>query len=142
MVYCCDGLPKHQLLPTSQKVEKWLSRIDSPGEQFKDDIERVLKDFWLIADKKELNEGFTKIQQRVAPVEFLFVGKNFDYGCCRICLTGLEKVFCYIHYAVRHWEIGQRPFISSAKLFAQNSKTFGITRWSAKLCGSTSATWL
>lgn len=74
MVYCCDGIPKQQLLPTAQKVEKWLSRVDEPGQQFKDDIERVLKDFWLIAHRKELNEGFTKIQQRVAPVEFLFVG--------------------------------------------------------------------
>lgn len=142
MVYCCDGLPGQQLIPTAQKVEKWLSRVDEPGQQFKDDIERVLKDFWLIADKKELNEGFTKIQQRLAPVEFLFVGKNFDYECGYICLTGLEKVSCFFHYAVRHWEIGQRPFISSAKVSAQNSKTFGTILRSAKLCGGTSVTWL
>jgi len=74
MVFCCDGLPE-ELLPTAQKIEKWISRIDNPPEQFKADIEEVLTAFWRIASSKNYNEAFTKITQRIAPVEFIFIGK-------------------------------------------------------------------
>jgi hypothetical protein len=74
MVFCCDGLPD-ELLPTAQKIEKWISRIDYPPEQFKADIEEVLTAFWRIASNKNYNEAFTKITQRIAPVEFIFIGK-------------------------------------------------------------------
>ena len=74
MVFCCDGLPD-ELLPTAQKIEKWISRIDSPPEQFKADIEEVLTAFWRIASNKKYNEAFTKVTQRIAPVEFIFIGK-------------------------------------------------------------------
>ena len=74
MVFCCDGLPD-ELLPTAQKIEKWISRIDNPPEQFKADIEEVLTAFWRIASNKKYNEAFTKITQRIAPVEFIFIGK-------------------------------------------------------------------
>jgi len=73
MVFCCDGLPD-ELLPTAQKIEKWISRIDNPPEQFKADIEEVLTAFWRIASNKKLDEAFTKITQRIAPVEFIFIG--------------------------------------------------------------------
>jgi len=72
-VYCCDGLPDEQI-PTAQKMEKWMSRIDRPGDQFKDEIEDVLREFWNIATNDELNDGFTKIGKRLAPIEFVFVG--------------------------------------------------------------------
>ena len=74
MVFCCDGLPD-EVLPTAQKIEKWISRIDNPPEQFKADIEEVLTAFWRIASNKKYNEAFTKISQRIAPVEFIFIGK-------------------------------------------------------------------
>lgn len=74
MVFCCDGLPD-EFLPTAQKIEKWISRIDNPPEQFKADIEDVLTTFWKIASDKKYNEAFTKISQRIAPVEFIFIGK-------------------------------------------------------------------
>ena len=74
MVFCCDGLPE-ELLPTAQKIEKWISRTDKPPEQFKADIEEVLTAFWRIASNKKYNEAFTKITQRIAPVEFIFIGK-------------------------------------------------------------------
>ena len=74
MVFCCDGLPS-ELLPTAQKIEKWISRIDKPPEQFKADIEEVLTAFWRIASSKNYDEAFTKITQRIAPVEFIFIGK-------------------------------------------------------------------
>ena len=74
MVFCCDGLPD-ELLPTAQKIEKWISRVDNPPEQFKADIEEVLTAFWRIASNKTYNEAFTKITQRIAPVEFIFIGE-------------------------------------------------------------------
>jgi hypothetical protein len=74
MVFCCDGLPD-ELLPTAQKIEKWISRVDNPPEQFKADIEEVLTAFWRIASNKKYNEAFTKVTQRIAPVEFIFIGK-------------------------------------------------------------------
>jgi len=73
MVFCCDGLPD-ELLPTAQKIEKWISRADKPPEQFKADIEEVLTAFWRVASNNKYNEGFTKITQRIAPVEFIFIG--------------------------------------------------------------------
>jgi hypothetical protein len=73
LVYCCDGLPQ-QLLPTNQKLEKWLIRIDKPTPAFKTQINSVLSAFWYIASTKGLDKGFTEIGKRVAPVEFVFIG--------------------------------------------------------------------
>jgi hypothetical protein len=39
------------------------------------DIEEVLTAFWRIASNNEYNEAFKKIPQRIAPVEFIFIGK-------------------------------------------------------------------
>lgn len=73
MVYCCDGLPE-ELLPTAQKIERWISRSDRPPQQFQEDIETVLRSLWVIASNERYNEGFVKVPQRVAPVEFIFIG--------------------------------------------------------------------
>ncbi|KAF8974486.1 hypothetical protein BDZ97DRAFT_1911665 [Flammula alnicola] len=73
MVFCCDGLPD-ELLPTAQKIEKWISRVDKPPAQFQEDMETVLRTLWVIASNSKYNEGFIKIPQRVAPVEFIFIG--------------------------------------------------------------------
>lgn len=74
MIYCCDGYPDEQLLPTAQKIEKWISREDKPTAQFKEDIENVLRGLWVIATTQDLKSGFVDIPQRVAPVEFIFIG--------------------------------------------------------------------
>ncbi|KAF9008994.1 hypothetical protein BDQ17DRAFT_1349335 [Cyathus striatus] len=75
LVYCCDGVPEEERLPTAQKIEKWLSRTDHPSEKFKMDMEQVLQDYWRIAQDDQLNRGFKKIPAaRVAPVEFIFIG--------------------------------------------------------------------
>lgn len=78
MVCCCDGLPDNEHIPTAQKVEKWLCRVDRPTEQFKLEIEGVLKEFWNIAANPDLDAGFKKIGRRIAPVEFIFVGTSFS----------------------------------------------------------------
>ncbi|KAH7920066.1 hypothetical protein BV22DRAFT_1040298 [Leucogyrophana mollusca] len=73
LVYCCDGLPD-QLLPTAQKLEKWLTRVDSPPPTFKTQMNDVLSAFWHIASNRTLNAAFVKVDKRVAPVEFVFIG--------------------------------------------------------------------
>jgi hypothetical protein len=74
-VYCCDGLPDH-LFPTAQKMEKWLTRVDKPTPAFKSLINEVLRQFWVIAMTPNLKYAFTNIDKRLAPVEFVFVGRE------------------------------------------------------------------
>ncbi|KAG2368139.1 hypothetical protein BDR07DRAFT_1448474 [Suillus spraguei] len=73
LIYCCDGLPDHPL-PTAQKLEKWLKRVDKPPTTFMTQINDVLSDFWHIATQSDLDAAFTEVDKRVAPVEFVFVG--------------------------------------------------------------------
>ena len=76
MVYCCDGLPE-EFLPTAQKIERWISRVDKPPAQFQEDIETVLRSLWVVASDERYSEGFVKVPQRVSPVEFIFIGASF-----------------------------------------------------------------
>ncbi|KAJ6515810.1 hypothetical protein C8R45DRAFT_1140839, partial [Mycena sanguinolenta] len=74
-VYCCDGYPESENVPTPQKMDKWLSRVDPPGEQFKQEIDQALAEFLDIASDKELHKlAFTNNQNRIAPIEFVFIG--------------------------------------------------------------------
>ncbi|KAG2150495.1 hypothetical protein DEU56DRAFT_32120 [Suillus clintonianus] len=73
LIYCCDGYPDHPL-PTAQKLEKWLKRVDHPLPAFMVEINDVLSEFWNIATKDDLNAAFTEVDKRVAPVEFVFIG--------------------------------------------------------------------
>ncbi|KAJ7276480.1 hypothetical protein B0H12DRAFT_1249152 [Mycena haematopus] len=74
-VYCCDGYPESENVPTQQKMDKWLSRVDSPGEQFKQEIDEALAEFVDIASDPALHKiAFTKNPNRIAPIEFVFIG--------------------------------------------------------------------
>ncbi|KAI0915786.1 hypothetical protein AcV5_003610 [Taiwanofungus camphoratus] len=73
LVYCCDAYPEHAI-PTAQKMEQWLVRMDLPNPAFKTAVNDVLTEFWYIAHTPRLAQAFTKIQKRVAPVEFVFIG--------------------------------------------------------------------
>ncbi|KAF8913972.1 hypothetical protein CPB84DRAFT_1758056 [Gymnopilus junonius] len=73
MVFCCDGLPD-QTLPTAQKMEKWMNRDDRPPRQFQEDMDNVLRCLWFLSTHDEYSQGFKKIPQRIAPVEFIFMG--------------------------------------------------------------------
>lgn len=75
MIYCCDGYPESEQLPTAQKIDKWMNREDTPNQQFKNDIDAVLRKLLVVATTPEYNAGFTKIAQRLAPVEFIFIGR-------------------------------------------------------------------
>ncbi|KAF7352721.1 hypothetical protein MVEN_01238300 [Mycena venus] len=72
-VYCCDGYPGDENVPTRQKMDKWLSRTDPPGEQFKHDINEALTEFGRIAANPSLR-GFATVAPRMAPIEFVFIG--------------------------------------------------------------------
>ena len=74
MIYCCDGIPE-QLVPTAQKMEAWVSRADEPDAGFKIAISNVLTEYWHLSHADEYNAAFTKIKQRVAPIEFVFIGE-------------------------------------------------------------------
>ncbi|KAJ6539424.1 hypothetical protein B0H19DRAFT_1315289 [Mycena capillaripes] len=73
-VYCCDGYPDAENVPTAPKMDKWLSRVDPPNEQFKRDIDEALNEFGRIATDPQLKFGFTRVNKRIAPVEFVFIG--------------------------------------------------------------------
>ncbi|OCH89000.1 hypothetical protein OBBRIDRAFT_836129 [Obba rivulosa] len=73
MVYCCDSYPEH-VMPTPQKMEGWLLRSDPPSEVFQKAIQDVLAEFWHIAHTPQLNDAFTQIGKRVAPIEVVFIG--------------------------------------------------------------------
>ncbi|PPQ98551.1 hypothetical protein CVT24_004042 [Panaeolus cyanescens] len=74
MVYCCDGI-ENEPIPTAQKIEKWISRVDPPSSSFKKDIEDVLRGFWVLATDDRLKVALgSRVAQRIAPVEFIFIG--------------------------------------------------------------------
>jgi len=74
LIFCCDKLPEQTGPPSMQKLSKWLLRDDQPPPKLKSNIKDVLVSFRYIASRPELNSAFSKIQARVAPVEFVFIG--------------------------------------------------------------------
>lgn len=79
LVYCCDGLPVENVPTGYQRIEKWLTRVDPPAQQFKADIEDVLIDLWNMATDEQLNDAFVKVSKQLAPVEFVFIGTRNEF---------------------------------------------------------------
>ncbi|KDQ53547.1 hypothetical protein JAAARDRAFT_136960 [Jaapia argillacea MUCL 33604] len=73
LVFLCFSLPTRESV-TEAKMRKWLSKNEEPDEDFKTDVTAVLREMWEIATTKRLNQAFVKIENRVAPVEFVFIG--------------------------------------------------------------------
>lgn len=75
MIFCCHGLPE-QYLPSPQKMEKWMARVEEPPREFRDQMDDVLRCLWVLATDPRYNQAFAgkKITQRIAPVEFVFIG--------------------------------------------------------------------
>ena len=107
-IFCCDRLPVEDL-PTPHKLEMWLSQENPPTEPFKQDIEEVLTDFWNMATDHSLNEGFRLINKRIAPVEFVFIGKTFTY------LSMLKLIFNLCCEAVLLYQLRGYPKDARAK---------------------------
>ncbi|KAG6866449.1 hypothetical protein C0991_003967 [Blastosporella zonata] len=73
-VCCCDYLPDKDEIPTAASITKWIAREDPPLEQFKNDINKVLVDFWNIGNDDNYNYGLKNIGTRISPAEFIFIG--------------------------------------------------------------------
>ena len=74
MVYCCHNLA-HEYAPLTIPLSKWLTaQKKPPSEQFKDEMEDVLRTMWVIGSDDQHNEAFVKITNKVAPIEFVFIG--------------------------------------------------------------------
>ena len=74
MFVCCCYLLPSRTTPTAQKLEVFISGTVSPTPKFKHDIGVVLDTMGDFAGQDHLSMGFTRIAERVAPVEFVFIG--------------------------------------------------------------------
>lgn len=72
-IFCCESLPELQT-PSAQKIEAWISQKTEPTAAFKKAIDDTLGAFWYMAGETAYNRGFVQFEQRVAPVEFMFIG--------------------------------------------------------------------
>jgi len=72
---CCDTLPEH-MPPTGKHLEKWLMRSVEPRSEFKGAMDDVLRAMWHLASKEEFNRGFREFANKIAPVEFVFIGES------------------------------------------------------------------
>lgn len=75
-IFCCESLPELQT-PSAQKIEAWISQKTEPTAAFKKAIDDTLGAFWYMAGERAYNRGFVQFEQRVAPVEFMFIGAWF-----------------------------------------------------------------
>ncbi|RXW24701.1 hypothetical protein EST38_g1138 [Candolleomyces aberdarensis] len=74
LVYCVEGLPDERRFATSAKVTAWINRPEPVSKQLKSMVDSTLTEFLKIASDEKHNQAFDKIKQRVAPVEFIFIG--------------------------------------------------------------------
>jgi len=74
MIYCCYGFD-NEPAPLTTPLQKWLSgQTQPPDEEFKTQMEDVLRTMWVLGSDDRFNEGFVKIEKKVAPIEFIFIG--------------------------------------------------------------------
>lgn len=73
MVYAIEKLPNRSDIAAA-KIASWLQSPEDPDKLFKQKIEDVLINYYIIATKPDLNEPFKAITQIVSPVEFVFIG--------------------------------------------------------------------
>lgn len=135
LVYCCDGLPE-QLLPTAQKLEKWLKRVDNPPTAFMTKINNVLSDFWHIATTLGLNAAFTQVDKRVAPVEFVFIGMLLHTSRV-ICSSYALQASSSLSFEISDMKTEQMPFYICAYGYESNFATFATMALWGKRCGIT-----
>ena len=94
-VHCCWFYPE-RVMPTSAKMEQWLSKHEEPSNVFKTAMREALAKFWHIGFSKQLNYPFTRIQKRVAPIEFVFTGELFFQRSLSYFLIPFQGVILYV----------------------------------------------
>lgn len=75
IVYCCSHLPKQQRIPTFATLSKFIDQDTTPSKTLQRDMVDVMKKFTEIATTDKLRFGFSTIPQKVAPVEFVYIGQ-------------------------------------------------------------------
>ncbi|KAI0315137.1 hypothetical protein OF83DRAFT_377527 [Amylostereum chailletii] len=73
IIFCCESLPSHPT-PAAKVMEKWLKRPDELAAGFKKAVKDTMQAMAYMAASDNLNKGFTKIQAKVSPAEFVFIG--------------------------------------------------------------------
>lgn len=135
MVYCCGSLPD-QALPTAQKLERWLSRVDRPGDGFKSHIVDALNTFWHIASTPELNAAFHRVEKRVAPVEFVFIGTTIRILKSLICdVICRVQVLFFISYEITPMKSKPMQSFTCGYESENSSVMSATTEWSVKRYG-------
>ena len=77
LVYCCEGLPSTQRIPSAAKLEKWLKAPDEhPTALFQDVMDAVLDRLWELARSTEYDAAF-RLKCKVSPIEFVFIDAHF-----------------------------------------------------------------
>lgn len=76
IAYCCLHLPKQQKIPTFATLSKFLDQDGPPPKTLQRDMVDVMKRFTEIATTDKLRFGFSDIPQKVAPVEFVYIGQS------------------------------------------------------------------
>lgn len=99
-VYCCDELTG-QPFPTQPKLEQWLCSTAEPTPRFKDDIKAVMERFHHLAVTDGLDIGFKQIANRVAPVEFVFIGTLNSYSIYMDLLKAERRNFAIRYERMR-----------------------------------------
>lgn len=77
-MYCIEGLPNERRFATAAKVTTWINGPEPVSKELDRLVDGTLTDFLKIASDEKHNQAFAKIKQRVAPVEFIFIGAPFS----------------------------------------------------------------
>ena len=87
VAYCIERLPlgENTSVASVIKLGAWLRQQDPPGQQFRDEVDKVLSRFWALASANEYNKVFTSSKNVVAPVEFTYFSKHSSRCRQRTC---------------------------------------------------------
>ncbi len=83
--YACHHIDSEPPL-TGRRTEVWLSGPEEVEEDMKEAIEYALTQFKMLAVDARYNQGL-KMNKRVAPVEFVFIGESIVIICAGSNLT-------------------------------------------------------
>ncbi|KAK0191043.1 hypothetical protein F5146DRAFT_1196204 [Armillaria mellea] len=95
-MFCCDVIQTRPVL-AAPKLENWLNRQDPPREQLRNEMQTLLKNLCQIVSDKRYNSAFSKVSERVAPVEFA----SWCMSWPRIPLEKKAKAIHHLRSAVR-----------------------------------------
>lgn len=146
LVYCCEGLPSTQRIPSAAKLEKWLTAPDEhPTALFRDAMGAVLDRLWELARSTEYDAAF-RLKAKVSPVEFVFIG-----ACALPIIKILKKKKTLNYYSffspqkvccssrcVMDIRLRNSPELSwsSVVIFARPTSTFGSMLASRRIAGA------